>query len=192
MYKTGTRLITEERISWPPVPVFYFPRLTTRGYMKKLCKKCSIEKELSEFYKNKSNTDGYSSSCKRCRKIQVNMWRKENHIRFITNKNKWSSCKRISMKEDNKKKAVEYLGGKCIKCGYDEHIAALEFHHRDPSKKYYTISTKLREYSFEDLKNELDKCDLLCSNCHKILHYDELIDRRNKFRSDLEVRLWQF
>ena len=59
-------------------------------------------------------------------------------------------------------------GAKCQKCGYDRCTAALEFHHRDPAQKDPTWS---RGWSMERLKKELDKCDILCSNCHREAHW---------------------
>ncbi len=71
-----------------------------------------------------------------------------------------------------KEMGVEYLGGKCIKCGYNKCIAALEFHHRNPSEKEFNIS-RYQNLSWMKILTELDKCDLLCSNCHRELHYEE-------------------
>lgn len=70
-----------------------------------------------------------------------------------------------------KQNAVQYKGGKCEKCGYNKCIAALEFHHRDPTKKDFAISYKGYTRSWASVTKELDKCDLLCSNCHKELHH---------------------
>lgn len=70
-----------------------------------------------------------------------------------------------------KLKSVEYLGGKRVKCGYNKHIAALEFHHIDPSNKDYLIGD-LKNRKWEKIVKELDKCVLLCSNCHRIEHSD--------------------
>lgn len=67
-----------------------------------------------------------------------------------------------------KKMAVEYKGGCCQECGYHKYISVLEFHHRDPNEKDFGISTKTN--SWEIIKNELDKCDMLCANCHRELH----------------------
>lgn len=75
--------------------------------------------------------------------------------------------------QKTKLKAVEYKGGKCIVCGYNKSIRALQFHHLDPSQKNFGISGTTK--SFEKLKPELDKCVLLCSNCHAEVH-DNLID----------------
>ncbi len=68
---------------------------------------------------------------------------------------------------------VAYKGGKCQSCGYNKCIAALEFHHKDFNQKEFTLSNKGKTYGFERLKKEVDKCDLLCSNCHREIHHKE-------------------
>lgn len=68
------------------------------------------------------------------------------------------------------KKAIDYLGGKCKFCSMD-HPAALQFYHRDPSTKEYDIAGAHLLKRWEKLVVELDKCDLLCANCHCIEHY---------------------
>ena len=64
-----------------------------------------------------------------------------------------------------KLKAVAYLGGKCIRCGYNRCIRALSFHHRNPQEKLFGIA-KPNPTKWVIIQAELDKCDLLCSNCH--------------------------
>lgn len=66
--------------------------------------------------------------------------------------------------------AVDYKGGKCEKCGYDSCIEALEFHHLDPSCKDFSISQKGYTRSWERVTKELDKCLILCANCHREFH----------------------
>ena len=63
--------------------------------------------------------------------------------------------------------ALTYKGGKCEHCGYDKYRGALEFHHKDPTQK---DPTGLRKFKREKLFAELDKCVLLCSNCHREEH----------------------
>lgn len=67
-----------------------------------------------------------------------------------------------------KKKAVEYKGGKCQICGYNKCMRALTFHHIDPKTKSFGISGAYK--SWERLKPELDKCILVCQNCHAEIH----------------------
>jgi hypothetical protein len=86
-------------------------------------------------------------------------------------KNKSLKTKSQSVIEWRKRKKielVEYKGGKCERCDYHKSLNALTFHHKDPSLKDFTISSK--SYSIERLKKEVDKCILLCSNCHIELH----------------------
>ena len=72
-----------------------------------------------------------------------------------------------------KQQCVNYKGGKCQVCGYCKCIEALEFHHINHLEKEFTISGGTR--SFESLKLELDKCILLCANCHRELHSGKII-----------------
>lgn len=65
-------------------------------------------------------------------------------------------------------KCVEYKGGCCEKCGYNRCIAALHFHHINPDVKEFNISG--RSISFERMRPELDKCILVCANCHSEIH----------------------
>lgn len=59
----------------------------------------------------------------------------------------------------------------CITCGED-HYATLEFHHRDPSTKTMAVGKMVRMgYSWNTIRDEMDKCDVLCSNCHRKVHY---------------------
>jgi hypothetical protein len=63
--------------------------------------------------------------------------------------------------------ALAYKGGKCEHCGYDKYKGALEFHHKDPTQK---DPQGLRKYNRTKLFAELDKCVLLCANCHREEH----------------------
>ena len=74
----------------------------------------------------------------------------------------------VSWRSRTKQKLVDYKGGKCIKCGYNKYIGNLSFHHLDPSKKDFTITGK--SFAFDKIKLEVDKCELLCHNCHGEVH----------------------
>lgn len=109
----------------------------------KLCPKCKISKSKDSFYKSTK----CSSFCKSCI--------------VVSNKERQRKTKQLS---------VEYKGGKCSKCGYNKCLAALDFHHLDPNTKdkdYFNQRGGLTE----NLKSELDKCILLCANCHREEHH---------------------
>lgn len=65
---------------------------------------------------------------------------------------------------------VEYKGGKCFRCGIIDSPCIYDFHHQDPKEKEFTISTCKNATLTERIKVELDKCDLLCANCHRKTH----------------------
>ena len=69
-----------------------------------------------------------------------------------------------------KELAIEYKGGRCQCCGYNKCYRALEFHHIDPNEKDFGIGAKGYTKSWEAIKEELDKCVLVCSNCHREIH----------------------
>ena len=74
--------------------------------------------------------------------------------------------RRVKLKE----LAIEYMGGSCQHCGYFKCKEALEFHHKDPSEKDFGIGAKGYTRSFDKVKVELDKCIMLCANCHREEH----------------------
>ena len=71
--------------------------------------------------------------------------------------------------KDRKRKAVSLFGGSCSKCGYSRNLAALHFHHTKPAEKEYTWR-HLRLKPWKNVIKELQKCILLCSNCHAEKH----------------------
>lgn len=76
-----------------------------------------------------------------------------------------------------KQKLIAYKGGKCIKCGYNKDVpSAYDFHHRDAKSKEFGIS-RYQILNFEKILKEVDKCDLVCKNCHAEIHD---IDRKEK------------
>jgi 5-methylcytosine-specific restriction endonuclease McrA len=67
-------------------------------------------------------------------------------------------------------KALTYKGGRCQRCGYDRCMEALEFHHLTSTKKDFGISSKGYTRSWDKIRAELEKCLLLCANCHREVH----------------------
>ena len=75
----------------------------------------------------------------------------------------------VNYRSNVKRQLVQYKGGKCEDCGYCKDCpSAYHFHHNDPTEKEFTLSH--RSLSFETAKIEVDKCRLLCANCHAELH----------------------
>lgn len=110
----------------------------------KYCPRCKVILPRLEFH-NRRNGEGNSTYCKKCTTNQT-----------LERQNKF------------KMMAIEYLGGKCSICGYFKCSGALDFHHNGQGKDF-NIS-KARGYTFEKARPELDKCILVCANCHREIH----------------------
>ena len=125
-----------------------------------ICRDCGIEKNLD----NTFFADGqWSTKCRACS----------------------NNAKRNSQRE-NKQQCVDYKGGRCQRCGYSKSLAALDFHHRDPKEKDFNIAHRKMILN-EAIKKELDKCDLLCSNCHREEHEIKKDHRPKVFEPYVEI-----
>lgn len=99
-------------------------------------------------------------------------------------KDKEDASKRIKKcRIKRKQELIEIGGGKCRICGYDKCHAALEFHHCHPENKLYGLSCGNCHSLLSDLL-EIQKCILLCSNCHREVEYNNIqlepyIDKEN-------------
>lgn len=91
---------------------------------------------------------------------------------FILEGRGYYRCKRcradgvVRRRQKVKAILVEEAGGRCVICGYDRNVRALQFHHRDPSLKRIGVSGQGITYSIDTLRGEAQKCVLLCANCH--------------------------
>lgn len=110
--------------------------------------------------------------CKRCSKEYIYGRSSGNTLTYC------ASCMVNNGRTRQKQKAIDYKGGKCEICNYSKCNRALQFHHLDESKKEFTISS-CHCRSWDSIQNELDKCILVCSNCHAEIH-----DKENKSLSN--------
>lgn len=71
--------------------------------------------------------------------------------------------------------AIDYKGSKCMDCGLlTDALSVYEFHHRDPSLKEFKVFILwTKKFDWDLVKKEIDKCDLLCANCHRIRHWND-------------------
>jgi hypothetical protein len=151
------------------------------------------ESDISKFYKKKRTMvrgdgsvytyQGYYSKCKKCvdkyntltihkYSEYYSKYRKENKEKISVKTRAWY-VKKKQLWIDIIKNSIDL---KCIECGYDKSFAALDFHHIDPSTKDSSIQFNVllqRAPTPERVRivfGELEKCVVLCSNCHRELH----------------------
>ncbi len=116
--------------------------------IEKFCPKCKTVKPICEFYNRSNRSDG-GGYCKKC----------SNEV----------AAERIKAV---KIKMIIYKGGCCEDCGLkleNSHYCVFDFHHKDPNNKDPNFK-KIKYQKWEVIKEEIDKCELLCSNCHRIKH----------------------
>lgn len=74
-----------------------------------------------------------------------------------------------------KKKAVQYKGNKCYCCNKKYPYVVYDFHHLDPSQKDFNLGNKTSTVKWDIVKKEIDKCILVCANCHRQIHNKDII-----------------
>lgn len=133
----------------------------------KTCAKCKQDKELSEFSFRYKNRNILQSVCKPCkREIDNNDYQREGRKISLR---KAQTTQRAKTKEfiDNYKRTHP-----CVKCG-ESRFYVLDFHHTGSNKSYNIGESKTKGKSIYTVQEELDKCILLCANCHRELHHLE-------------------
>jgi transposase len=134
---------------------------------KEVDKSCGTVQYWLRFHKLKTKNIQYAHKerfCKGCGERDISKF----------GERKASLCKKCESKvrsRKNKLKAVEYKGGECKICGYKKCLGALDFHH--PKNDKDSNWTKMKSWKFERIVSELDKCVLLCRNCHAEEHWDD-------------------
>lgn len=121
--------------------------------MNKNCTMCELEKPVEDFSVDSGKVDGKRSECKPC------------------NAEAFGARRRIYLTERNLQR-VEFLAQiklerGCADCGYNKHAVALDFDHKDGSGKHAAVS-QMRCGNMEKLLAEIEKCDVVCANCHRV------------------------
>ena len=129
----------------------------------KLCSSCKIKKEFEAFAKNRSKKDGYNTSCKLCKNEQQKRWyHKHQKEQYVRVKARNTSYRKIL--QDN---LCGYLSEReCTDCG-NKDIRVLEFDHLS-DKKFNISEMMARTYSWDSIISEIEKCEVVCRNCHQI------------------------
>ena len=131
----------------------------------KKCPKCKETKDVNLFSKNKNKKDGLQRICKSCTTEQSRKSYLKSPERY-----KDRVIKQIQKGKDY---VDSYKKDKtCIKCG-ESRWWILDFHHIDPNTKKENLSNLRSSGNFTQIKKEIDKCVLLCKNCHYDFHYEE-------------------
>jgi hypothetical protein len=130
--------------------------------VKSTCVTCREEKDVSDFRKDRTRSDGYQSYCKLCARAR----HKSAYVNTYRDKIR---SRDDAIRQANIAHITEYKQNHlCVKCGETEPIC-LDFHHIDDNTKEFALSSG-KQRSWEKISDELRKCVVLCSNCHRKLH----------------------
>ena len=114
-------------------------------------------------------------------------WSRKNKEEYNKTRREWyqknRETERARLKVSNKRRDAELREWfqklkstlKCEECG-EKHIACLDFHHKDPQQKDLAVSMCINNgWSRDKILKEIEKCIVICSNCHRKLHYNKNI-----------------
>ena len=125
-----------------------------------VCRTCGIEKPLAEFYKTRQ---WYWKDCNKC--VYISRKKAETPLQKAARKQS-----QMNQHRQTKMRLVEAFGNKCAVCGITGHPAIFDFHHRDPESKKKQVG-QMGKYAKALI--EAQKCDMLCANCHRTLHWSD-------------------
>lgn len=132
----------------------------------KICSLCKQNKPMTEFAVAKTKADGRSYDCKQCHRDYNKVYYKKNYK---------AERERLEKRQKEQRQKLEQMlhevKTKCGRCD-ESRFAALDFHHKDPLTKEITVAEAFaRNWTVERVKKEIDKCEVICSNCHRVEHW---------------------
>lgn len=130
--------------------------------MMKTCSNCLTEKPLNDFAIRNHAKGTFQTHCKACHTAY-------SKIHYQQNKKKYMKKAR----EFDARRADLIFQLKIAKgCSYclEKDPICLDFHHKDKTTKDFNIGNKFGDVSLETLMREIDKCEIVCSNCHRKIH----------------------
>lgn len=126
---------------------------STPSFEEKECKSCGSIKLISEFYRNYNCLHSFRNECKKCNNSRTNSTRIENSSLI-----------------------QELKSNPCMDCGITYPYYVMDFDHRDSNLKIMNVS-EMRHHSKKRILDEISKCDLVCSNCHRIRSFNRLLKK---------------
>ncbi len=145
--------------------------MSLREIAKKMDRSLGTMRHWMQRYRLKASPDRHRGPQDRSRQATLSC-RRHGRTEFVLESRGSYRCKRCRMervarrRREIKRTLVKEAGGKCVLCGYDRHMEALQFHHLDPRQKEFHLGQGGVSRSLARCRAEASKCALLCANCH--------------------------
>ncbi len=134
----------------------------------KVCTKCSLEKDESDYFVKDKKTGRLHAQCKACYKEIRKAYYAEHYLKYGDAYKERAKLRRAKVKRNLQINLMAYLEDKaCRICGESD-IRTLEFDHLDSTTKRFGIATAITDgRKWSDVLEEIERCQILCANCHK-------------------------
>ena len=134
----------------------------------KVCTKCHASKNENEFFVKDKETSRLHAQCKLCYKEHRKTYMAEHYRKYGEQYRERAKERRARLKRSNQIKLISYMRDKqCTDCG-ENNLIVLEFDHIPPHKKIFGIARAINDgVPWEQIEQEITKCEVVCSNCHK-------------------------
>lgn len=140
----------------------------------KECSSCHAMKPLSDFYQRKVGTRAgeHYNHCKLCLRIRGRKYYNDNRAR----QSELSNLRRIEYRKTRKEFVIKLKDKPCVDCGKKYPHYVMDFDHRSGESKLDSVSHLVNQnfLTYEQILKEVDKCDLVCANCHRIRTFTRL------------------
>lgn len=140
----------------------------------KICNNCELVKSLTEFYIRKSGerTGQYYEKCKLCMKTRGRDYYQKNRERQLP----LALARRHRAYVERRKFINEIKNKPCADCGLEYPYFVMDFDHRKGVDKITDVALMVRRgWSKEKIELEIEKCDIVCANCHRIRTFKNLL-----------------
>ncbi len=134
----------------------------------KKCSKCGVYKVLSDYFVRDKETGRLHAQCKECYRTHRQTFYAEHYAKYKLLYQRRANDRRIRMRNEFRTNMLAYLSNQqCVLCAESD-IRVLELDHLDPTTKAFNISQAVKlGRSWQEVLNEIKKCQVLCANCHK-------------------------
>lgn len=136
--------------------------------MLKKCTKCGTEKPITEYFIKDKLKGRLHAQCKLCYKLHRQSYHLIHYEKYRQQYLQRAQIRRERLRSEFRTNMLAYLSNKaCIECG-EADMRVLEMDHIDPAQKKFSVSQAVKlGYSWQEVLEELKKCQILCANCHK-------------------------